>query len=68
MAIALDVIAFNFNPLHREGGDALYEEPYPPEEEISIHSTARVETFWASGALSHFFYFNPLHREGGDDS
>ena len=36
-------------------------------KDISIHSTARVETFvpWYPPILQP--YFNPLHREGGDN-
>ena len=34
--------------------------------QISIHSTARVETLPTRSALYTLAYFNPLHREGGD--
>ena len=56
---------YDFNPLHREGGDHApggkgYGHP------ISIHSTARVETRAAALPVIHAYDFNPLHREGGD--
>ena len=35
-------------------------------DEISIHSTARVETIWEGPRCTHLTDFNPLHREGGD--
>ena len=34
--------------------------------QISIHSTARVETTLGATVLWKVMYFNPLHREGGD--
>ena len=54
----------DFNPLHREGGD-VDERCGRYSYNISIHSTARVET---GETLNVFqvWYFNPLHREGGD--
>ena len=38
------------------------------QPEISIHSTARVETLDLATPASWTAYFNPLHREGGDRS
>ena len=36
------------------------------DAQISIHSTARVETFLFFQVTNYFGDFNPLHREGGD--
>ena len=55
-----------FNPLHREGGDAVPVFGLSQEHSISIHSTARVETFSSSYTRLGTVHFNPLHREGGD--
>ena len=54
-----------FNPLHREGGDCIYPG-IPHKRHISIHSTARVETFIFIQMCRNIHDFNPLHREGGD--
>ena len=62
---ALCFMCLNFNPLHREGGDpdtCLLDT----EVQISIHSTARVETAASAIAALQEADFNPLHREGGD--
>ena len=55
----------NFNPLHREGGDKT-DAQSSASAAISIHSTARVETWQQGGAAWKRTDFNPLHREGGD--
>ena len=39
----------DFNPLHREGGDNLASFSESSLIQISIHSTARVETNWETG-------------------
>ena len=38
------IFSLDFNPLHREGGDVSFISAVSSEREISIHSTARVET------------------------
>mgnify|MGYP000106702080 FL=1 len=55
----------DFNPLHREGGDLLISG-LPSADQISIHSTARVETMFDTSVPANTTDFNPLHREGGD--
>ena len=40
----LGLSPYNFNPLHREGGDSVSPTWYFNHNDISIHSTARVET------------------------
>ena len=54
-----------FNPLHREGGD-YFGCLCLDTLDISIHSTARVETFTLCFFIPLYGNFNPLHREGGD--
>ena len=56
----------NFNPLHHEGGD-YRKEGHEDQGQISIHSTARVETTLTGLRPWWRPDFNPLHREGGDD-
>ena len=55
----------DFNPLHREGGDFIRTVPNLVYD-ISIHSTARVETGTFRKRAGEPRDFNPLHREGGD--
>ena len=57
---------FYFNPLHREGGDDKADMAVSGGYNISIHSTARVETSVQPGCPALGRDFNPLHREGGD--
>ena len=56
---------YDFNPLHREGGDTKRVRENQ-RARISIHSTARVETAAAAISFCSSADFNPLHREGGD--
>ena len=55
---------YNFNPLHHEGGDYLYDNRCHYIYPISIHSTTRVETLKGAGFENDYYIFQSTPPRG----